>query len=75
MPSNKDDEEIYSNIEDLAKDSKNLMFQLIKDRIHKFDVKRTLEINTFFLNYFLIHIYFPGFDETNKLLPGVKEYT
>ena len=48
MPNNNDEEDLYSDIGDLAKDSNNLMFQLIKDRILKFDVSRTLEINTFF---------------------------
>ena len=75
MPINEDNEEFYSDIKDLAKDSKNLMFQLIKNRLLKFDIKRSLEINTFFLNYFLVHIYFPGFDETNKLLLGGKDFT
>jgi len=75
MPNIDKNEELYSSIKDLAKDSKNLFFQLITERILKFDLKRTLEINTFFLNYFLIHIYFPGFDITNKFLSGGEEFT
>ena len=43
---NNDKEEIYSDIKDLANDSKNLMFQLIKDRILKFDIKNIFEINS-----------------------------
>jgi hypothetical protein len=69
------DEELYSDIKDLAQDSKNLMFQLINDRIRKFDIPRTLGIDTFFLNYFLVHIYFPGFEMTNQFLPNWKPYT
>ena len=52
----------YSDIKDLAKDSANLVFQLLRDRVLRFDIKRTLEINTFLLNYFIIQNYFLAFD-------------
>lgn len=52
----------YINLEDLAKDASNLIFQLLKDRVLRFDVSRTIEINTYFLNYFLLQNYFVAFD-------------
>ncbi len=55
-------ESYYENLEDLAQDSSNLVFQLLRDRVLKFDVGRSLEINTFFLNYNLLETYFIGKD-------------
>lgn len=60
--SGEDGKDYYSDIKDLAKDSANLTFQLLKDRVIRFDINRTLEINTFLLNYFLVQNYFPAFD-------------
>ncbi len=55
-------ESYYENLEDLAQDSSNLVFQLLRDRLLKFDIGRSLEINTFFLNYNLLETYFIGKD-------------
>ncbi len=57
-----DKEEVYSDIRKLAEDSAKLMFQLFKDRVLRFDINRTLEINTFLLNYFIVQNYFLAFD-------------
>lgn len=65
--SGEDGKDFYSNIKDLAKDSANLTFQLLKDRVIRFDINRTLEINTFLLNYFLVQNYFPAFDVQDKM--------
>lgn len=56
------EEPAYNNLGDLAKDATNLIFQLLKDKVLRFDLTRVLEINTYFLNYFLIQNYFVAFD-------------
>ena len=71
--SGEDGRDFYSNIKDLARDSANLMFQLLKDRVIRFDINRTLEINTFLLNYFLVQNYFPAFDVQDKLANIITE--
>ena len=48
------EEPYYENLGDLAKDTAKLIFELLRDRVLRFDLNRTLEINTFFLNYFLL---------------------
>jgi hypothetical protein len=71
--SGEDRKDFYSNIKDLAKDSANLTFQLLKDRVLRFDINRTLEINTFLLNYFLVQNYFPAFDIQDDLANTLTE--
>ncbi len=56
------EEPAYDNLGDLAKDATNLLFQLLRDRVLRFDLTRSLEINTYFLNYFLLQNYFVAFD-------------
>lgn len=72
MPANNDEQDFSSDIPGAARNSNKLMFQLIQKRILRFDVNRTLEINTFFLNYFLVQVYFVGFEITNQFLPSGK---
>ncbi len=57
-----EEEEIYSDIRKSAEDSAKLIYQLLKERVLRFDINRTLEINTFLLNYFLVQNYFLAFD-------------
>lgn len=35
----REDDHAYDNLEDLAKDASNLIFQLLKDRVLRFDLK------------------------------------
>ena len=60
--SERGEEPYYENLGDLAKDAANLIFELLRDRVLRFDLNRTLEINTFFLNYFLLQNYFITFN-------------
>ena len=55
-------EPFYDNLGDLAKDAVNLIFELLRDRVLRFDLIRSLEINIFLLNYFLLQNYFVAFD-------------
>lgn len=49
--SERGEEYYYKKLGDLAKDASNLIFQLLKERVLRFDVNRAIEINTYFLNY------------------------
>ncbi|MHA1196360.1 MAG: hypothetical protein ACTSRH_10495 [Promethearchaeota archaeon] len=62
----------YSNLSNLARDSTKLIYQLLKERVLRFNLKRSLEVNTFFLNYFLIQNYFPAIDLQYELIFGRK---
>lgn len=55
--SEKEEESYYNNLIDLAKNAKTLMVELLKDRVLRFVLARSLEINTYFLNYFLVLTY------------------
>lgn len=60
----------YENFGDLAKDATNLLFELLRDRVLRFHLNRTLEINTFFLNYFITQNYFVAFDLQDEMNKG-----
>lgn len=68
--SERGEEPYYKNLGDLAKDATNLIFQLLRDRILRFNLTRSLEINTFFLNYFLLQNYFGAFDLQDEMDMG-----
>ncbi len=68
--SERDKEPYYENLGDLAKDAANLIFELLRDRVLQFDLIRSLEINTFFLNYFLLQNYFVAFDLQDEMNMG-----
>ena len=68
--SERGEEPYYENLGDLAKDAANLLFELLRDRVLHFDLNRTLEINTFFLNYFLLQNYFVAFDLQDEIDRG-----
>jgi len=64
---NKDNEtQNLPTIEELANHFKTLMFQLLQERVLRFDILRSLKINTFFLNYFLLQNYFIPFELQDK---------
>ncbi len=68
--SERGEEPYYDNLGDLAKDAANLVFELLRDRVLRFDLIRSLEINTFFLNYFLLQNYFVAFDLQDEMNMG-----
>lgn len=72
MKEKEDKGEFYSNLKDLARDTTNLTFQLLRDRVLRFKIERALKINTFLLNYFLIQNYFLAFDLQDDLIKGKK---
>ena len=47
--SEREEEHYYKNIGNLAKDATNLLFQMLRDRVLRFDLTRSLEINTYHL--------------------------
>ena len=47
--SERGEEPYYENLGDLAKDATNIIFQLLRERVLRFDLTRSLEINTYHL--------------------------
>ncbi|MEE9377779.1 MAG: hypothetical protein V3V33_07050 [Candidatus Lokiarchaeia archaeon] len=70
---NDKDPDLEVKISELAKEVNPVFFEWLKSTI-KLDVIRSLEINTFLLNYFISLNYFPAHELIDKIYTG-KEYT
>ena len=67
------DPELERSILDIADEANPYFFEWLKSTIN-LDVIRSLEINTFLLNYFISLNYFPAHELIDKIYTG-KEYT